>query len=86
MKHEPVRRCASCRRTAPKKELLRFARLKERGGWRVVLDQAQNLPGRGAYLCPQRECVHQALKKRALDKALRAPVPRELLEQLMANL
>lgn len=84
MKHVPIRRCASCRRTAPKHELIRFARQKDpdTGTWRVMFDPTQKLPGRGAYLCPLRECIEQALKKRTLDRALRAPVPRELLEQL----
>mgnify|MGYP000400976759 CR=1 FL=1 len=88
MSHIPLRRCASCRRIAPKHELIRFARQKDpaTGTWRVVLDTAQKLPGRGAYLCPRRECIQQAIRKRALDKSLRTPVPRELLEQLLQSL
>ncbi|GBC92350.1 hypothetical protein HRbin15_00818 [bacterium HR15] len=85
MKHVPIRRCVSCRRTAPKHELLRFTRQRDpaTGAWRVMLDPTQKLPGRGAYLCPRRECVQQAMKKRLLDKALRTAVPRELLEPLL---
>ncbi|MCS7066583.1 MAG: YlxR family protein [Fimbriimonadales bacterium] len=88
MKHTPIRRCASCRRTAPKSELMRFTRQKEpeTGGWRVMLDPSQQQPGRGAYLCPRRECVQHALKKRTLERALRAPVPRELLEPILNRL
>ncbi len=84
MTHIPLRRCASCRRTAPKSTFIRFARQKDSaaGAWRVIHDPTQKLPGRGAYLCPRRECIEQAIKKRTLDKALRAPVPRELLEAL----
>jgi len=88
MKHVPIRRCVSCRRTAPKHELLRFARQKDpaTGDWRILFDPDQKLPGRGAYLCPRRECLQQAIKRRALDRALRMPIPRELLQQLLTQL
>ncbi|MEN3000444.1 MAG: YlxR family protein [Armatimonadota bacterium] len=88
MKHTPIRRCASCRRTAPKSALIRFARQKdpETGAWQVQLDPHQKLPGRGAYLCPQVACVQHALKKQALAKVLHAPVPRELLEQVLTSI
>jgi predicted RNA-binding protein YlxR (DUF448 family) len=85
--HIPTRRCASCRRTAPKSNLLRFARQKDlaTGEWQVRFDPDQRLPGRGGYLCPQPECIQQALKKGTLNRVLRAPVPRELLESLVAQ-
>jgi predicted RNA-binding protein YlxR (DUF448 family) len=67
---------------------LRFARQKDpaTGAWRVVYDATQKLPGRGAYLCPNRACFQQAIKKRTLDKTLRTPVPPDLLEQLLPTL
>jgi predicted RNA-binding protein YlxR (DUF448 family) len=85
--HLPTRRCASCRRTAPKSCLIRFARQKDptTGEWQVQLDPDQKLPGRGGYLCPQPECIQQALKKGTLSRVLRAPVPRTLLESLLAQ-
>ncbi len=85
--HVPTRRCASCRRTAPKSSLIRFVRQKDpaTGEWQVRFDPDQNLPGRGGYLCPQPECIRLALKKGTLSRVLRAPVPRELLESLLAQ-
>ncbi|MCX7688908.1 MAG: YlxR family protein [Fimbriimonadales bacterium] len=79
--HEPVRRCAACMRTAPKSHLLRFVRLPQTQ--QVVFDPHQNLPGRGAYLCPQKACLLRALKRNALSRALRTPVPSALLEALL---
>jgi predicted RNA-binding protein YlxR (DUF448 family) len=85
--HIPTRRCASCRRTAPKSSLIRFVRQKDptTGEWQVRLDPDQRLPGRGGYLCPQPACIQQALKKGTLSRVLRAPVPRALLESLLAQ-
>ena len=37
----------------------------------VVLDHRQRLPGRGAYLHPEAACLRQALRRRAVGRALR---------------
>ncbi len=62
----PVRTCIGCRRPAGKTELVRLV-------WQqgVVLDHRQRLPGRGAYLHPQVDCLQQALRRRAVGRALR---------------
>ncbi len=78
------RRCAYCRRVAPKSQLLRFARHPQT--YQVSYDPQQRLPGRGAYLCPTRACVQGAIKKRSLERALKVPVQRELLEAVLATL
>lgn len=82
--HKPIRRCAYCRRTAPKTQLLRFVRDPRTG--QVKWDPSQRLAGRGGYLCPTRQCLQGAIKKRSLERALKVPVPRELLETVLATL
>lgn len=37
----------------------------------LVVDTAGNLPGRGAWLHPDRQCLHQAIRRRAFVRALR---------------
>lgn len=83
-RHEPVRRCAACRRTAPKSSLIRFTRLPHT--LQVQTDPTQQLPGRGAYLCPRPECVRLALKRKSLDRVLKVQVPDALLQQLLTQL
>jgi len=39
---------------------------------RAVVDAAARLPGRGAWVHPDRECVASALQRKALGRALRA--------------
>jgi predicted RNA-binding protein YlxR (DUF448 family) len=50
----PVRTCIACRRSRPKSELLRLA-ATPRG---IRLDVRQRGEGRGAYLCPNPECLN----------------------------
>ena len=54
-------------------------------GGEIVLDPSGRLPGRGAYLCADGSCWSRALKHKALERALSAPLPPELQVQLAAG-
>jgi len=64
-----VRTCAGCRAKAPKPELLRVVA----SGTVVVPDERARMPGRGAYLHRDPQCLDLAERRRALGRALRAP-------------
>ena len=51
----------------------------------IVRATAPRLAGRGAYLHPRRRCLDQAMKRGALQRALRTtkPVDPDVLEGLM---
>jgi uncharacterized protein len=44
----------------------------------IKVDRTGKEPGRGAYVHAAMECQDVARKRRALDRALRAPVPPEV--------
>lgn len=66
----PVRTCVGCRVRAAKADLLRIVV----AGDEVVADPQGRLPGRGAYLHRHRECWELAVRRKAVLRALRAPV------------
>jgi predicted RNA-binding protein YlxR (DUF448 family) len=66
--HTPTRTCLGCRRRRPKGDMLRLVR---RADGRVDADGAAN--GRGAYVCPDAECLERALKPGRLAHAFRKP-------------
>ncbi|WP_345343511.1 YlxR family protein [Rhodococcus olei] len=69
---QPVRTCVGCRKPAPAADLLRVvARQTGPEGWVVVPDPGRRLPGRGAWVHPDRRCLGQAEKRRAFGRALR---------------
>ncbi|GAB3929711.1 hypothetical protein GCM10011575_27640 [Microlunatus endophyticus] len=72
---EPVRTCLGCRGRDNKADLIRLVRSD--GG--IAVDGRQSAPGRGGYLHPRQSCWEQALRKRALNRALGAVADRELL-------
>ena len=75
----PMRQCLGCREHKPKKELIRVVRSPE---GEVSLDFKGKLPGRGAYVCPQPECLAKACKSRALERAFETALPAEVYEAL----
>ena len=78
-KKTPMRQCVGCREMKPKKELIRVVRAPE---GEVSLDFRGKKPGRGAYVCPQAECLKRARKTRALERAFGAAHPPEVYEAL----
>lgn len=75
----PVRQCLGCREHKPKPELIRVVRSPE---GEVSLDFRGKKPGRGAYVCPNTECLKKVRRFRALERAFSAPLPDEVWEQL----
>jgi hypothetical protein len=70
-RHVPQRTCVGCRTTDAKRQFVRVVRTTE---GTVEVDPTGKRNGRGAYLCAQRECWEEALKKDRLARALRATI------------
>ncbi|AVP88320.1 YlxR family protein [Synechocystis sp. B12] len=75
------RRCLSCRKVGDRRQFWRIVRVYP--SRTVQLDHGA---GRSAYLCPTHDCLRKARHKNLLGRALRAPVPSHLFEQLEARL
>lgn len=75
----PLRQCLGCREMKPKRELIRVVRSPE---GEVSLDFNGRKPGRGAYVCPDSECLKKARKARALERAFSAQIPDEVWDAL----
>ncbi len=68
----PQRQCVGCREMRNKRDLIRVVRSPE---GEISLDFKGNKPGRGAYLCPDAECLRRVRKARALERAFSAQLP-----------
>ena len=82
-KKVPMRQCLGCREMFPKRELIRVVRSPE---GRLSLDFKGKAPGRGAYLCPNPDCLKKARKSRAIERAFSVSVPEEVYEALEARM
>ena len=83
VKKMPQRQCVGCRTMRDKKELIRVV---HSAAGAVSLDFSGRLPGRGAYLCANEECLKKARKAKALERAFSAEIPDEVYEALAKEL
>lgn len=81
-KHVPQRTCIACRKIDTKRGLTRLVRLPD---GHVAIDPTGKRAGRGAYLCAERGCWETALKRKAVERALKLEVldaeDRQMLQQ-----
>ena len=75
----PQRQCMGCRERKAKRELIRVVRGTDGN---VNLDFSGKAPGRGAYICPNAECLKKALRSKSLDRSLEVTIPQEVYDRL----
>lgn len=83
MKKIPMRQCLGCREMKPKRELMRVVRSPEGV---VSLDLRGKAPGRGAYVCPQADCLKKAIRSKALERNLQVAIPPEVMDSLLSQM
>ncbi len=79
----PQRMCIGCQEMKSKKDLIRIVRTPDED---IVIDSTGKKNGRGAYLCPDAECLKKAIKGKRLEKAFQQKIEPEVLEQLSERL
>ncbi|HPG38514.1 MAG TPA: YlxR family protein [bacterium] len=75
----PVRTCIGCYAKKSKYELVRIV-LHADG--RVLPDSDGKTGGRGAYVCPNEDCLEQAIKKKRFDRAFRCSIDKKSMVNL----
>ena len=68
-----------CRERKNKRDMLRVVRGTD---GTVSLDFGGKLNGRGAYVCPDPECLKKARKTRALERCLETPIPEDVYDRM----
>ena len=75
----PQRQCMGCRERKEKRAMIRVVRTPEGN---VTLDFGGKMNGRGAYICPNAECLKKALRSKALDRSLEVTIPEDVYARL----
>ena len=75
----PQRQCMGCRERREKRAMIRVVRTPEGN---VNLDFGGKMNGRGAYICPNPDCLKKALRSKALDRSLEVTIPEEVIARL----
>ena len=79
----PLRKCTGCQEMKNKKELVRVVRNAQ---GEFSLDLKGKAPGRGAYICPNTQCLEKAKKSKGLERSFKSAVPSEVYETIKQQL
>lgn len=74
-----MRKCVGCQEVKSKKEMIRVIRTSE---GEFLLDATGRKNGRGAYLCPNSDCLAKAVKNKGLERSFKQAIPKEVYEAL----
>ncbi len=75
----PTRMCAGCMTRRPKTELLRIVRSKD---GKAIIDVTGKADGRGAYVCPDEQCIRKAEKKNWFPRNLKCEIDKSIYNEL----
>lgn len=70
----PLRTCIGCRDRDTQRNMLRIVQSCGGDGFtlqRILVDMRGGLPGRGAWLHPSVQCLHQAVRRNAFTRAFK---------------
>ena len=79
----PQRQCVGCRTMKDKKALVRIVKTPE---GEICVDATGKKSGRGAYICPDAQCLQKARKSRALERAFETAIGEDIYAALQAQI
>ena len=79
VKKIPMRKCVGCQEMKSKKEMIRVIHTAED---EFLLDATGKKNGRGAYICPNEECLSKAIKSKGLERSFKQSIPKSVYETL----
>ncbi len=75
----PLRQCIGCGEMKSKKEMIRVLKTAQQD---ILIDATGRKNGRGAYICPSKECLNKAIKSKGLDRSFKMAISKEVYEAL----
>ncbi len=82
-KKMPMRQCTGCREMKLKKEMIRVIKTNEN---EILIDATGRKNGRGAYICPNQECLAKARKNKGLERSFKMAIPAEIYDKLVEEM
>ena len=83
VKKIPMRQCVGCREMKNKKELIRVIKTEEE---EILIDVTGKKNGRGAYICPNVDCLNKAITAKGLERSFKMSIDKEIYEDLKKEL
>ena len=79
MRKQPERTCMGSNEKKPKKEFIRIVKNKDN---EINIDRTGKMPGRGAYICDNIQCLEKLIKSKRLEKIFDTKISDEIYDKL----
>ncbi len=79
----PLRKCLGCGENKAKKELIRIVKKADN---EVLVDFTGKVNGRGAYICPNIDCLNESISTKRISKSLAIDISKETIERLKEDI
>ena len=80
----PISKCVGCDERKSKYDLIRI--VYNRDDDSISIDKKGKAPGRGAYICPDVECLQKARKTNKIARSLKISISDEIYENLIKEI
>ena len=77
LNNKPERSCIVCKTKGDKSLFYKFVMNK---AGEIQIEGDNKLPGRGAYVCKDNDCLQTCIKKRLLNRAFKTNIPQNFYE------
>ncbi|MCQ2790103.1 MAG: YlxR family protein [bacterium] len=82
MAKEKLRKCAGCNELKNRENLLKITKEHESG--KLYINPNSKIFGRSAYLCYNKTCIIESLKKNRLARLLKTSISEEFKQELQS--
>jgi len=79
-KRIPLRKCVGCNERKAKFDLIRIVYNNDKNI--ISIDKSGKANGRGAYICPDQNCLKKAWKSKNIERSLKKSVSEKIYEDL----
>lgn len=79
----PLRKCLGCGENKAKRELIRIVKKADN---EILVDFTGKVNGRGAYICPNVDCLNESINTKRISKSLTIDISKETIERLKEDI
>ncbi len=76
----PLRKCAGCGNIKRSSQMIRI--MKTHDKHEILINPDSRHFGRSSYLCYNKECIQNAIKRKRISKSLKAEIPTDIVEKI----
>jgi len=76
----PLRKCMGCNEYKETSHLIRI--MKDHKTKKIIINPDSSHFGRSSYLCYNKNCVENAIKRKRIQKTLKSEISTETIEQI----